>query len=357
MQVVNVKELRAALDIASAGVAAKEIIEQSGCVVLDQNRIITYNDEVAVQVPFESGVTAVVPAEPFMALVKNCNQETVELSISDGRLLFKAKRAPSKIPITQEVLLPFDKKIKPPEKFVKLQDAEEFSKALAFVDFTVSTDTQFMEYTCVHVGSDNKGTFCESTDRYRVTRKYFSTHKHTLNILIPAVAIKILKSQMVLEIGESNGWLYFKLENDVLFACFTVEATFPDFGAPLKEAMGECVATIELPKKISTMLDRASIFSKAAETNDEQVKLTASSGKFTIRAEGKHGEHEEWCKCEYDGPDLDIGLHPQHLKAILSIATTLNIYEADIKVSGKGFFHTVRRLDATEGQGGEEQDS
>jgi DNA polymerase III sliding clamp (beta) subunit (PCNA family) len=269
----------------------------------------------------------------------------VELSIEDGRLLFKAKRAPSKIPIASEVLLPFDKKIKPPENFVKLHNADKFCDALKFVEFTVSTDTQFMEHTCVHVASDAKGTFCESTDRYRVTRQYFSEKKLDLNILIPSVATKTLKNQKILAIGESNGWLYFKLDGDILFACFTVEAQFPDFGAPLKEQLGECIAKIELPKKIGTMLDRASIFSQAMEKNDEVVRLSINDGKFLIRAEGKNGEHEEWCKIDYAGDNLDLGLHPDHLKAILAISTTLSIYEADIKVTGSGFFHTVRRLD------------
>lgn len=349
---VNVKELKSALDVAQVGVAAKEIIEQSGCIVFDQKRIVTFNDEVAVQVPFKSGLTAVVPAEPLLALVKSCNAETVDLSIDTGRLLFKAKRAPSRIPIAEDILLPFDKKVKPPSKFVDISEVSAaFAKALGFVSFTVSTDTQYMEFTCVHVASDKKGTYCESTDRYRVTRQYFTDKQYPLNILIPAVAMKTLQNNRILSVGENDGWLYFNLEGDILFACFTVEATFPDFGAALKESMGKCIAKVELPAKIKTMLERASIFSQAVETNDEKVTLTLSEGRFTIRASGRFGEHEEWCKCEYSGDELDIGVHPLHLKAILAITRELAIYEQDIKVYDKDFFHTVRRLDGVESSG------
>jgi hypothetical protein len=345
---INVKDLKRVLEIVSAGVSTKPIIEQSGCIVFLNDRIVSYNDEVAVQVPYNTGITAAVPAEPLIALVNRCSQPTVDLELSEGRLWFKTKRYSPRIVVQEEVTLPFDQKFKPPEKFIKLQDSDEFCRAMAFCEITISTDTQFMEFCGVHVASDAKGSFVESTDRYRVTRKYFSTHQHHIDIIIPTQAVKFLKGQDIRSVGESNGWLYFKLPDGIVLGCFTVEAKYPDYGAPLREVLGEAIVKIELPKRLPSMLDRAAIFAQSAEKNDEVVELTFGKGKLKLHAEGKFGDIPEWCRCDYDGAPITIQLRPDHVKDILTIGDKITIYENDVTTTGKSFFHTVRRIDGAQ---------
>lgn len=342
---VTTSELKVALKTASNGLASKAIIEQSDCFIFTDEKITTFSSEVAVQVPFKADFEAAIPAEPLLAFVNRCSDKEIDMIVEEGKLKLKGKRTRVAIPIKAEIVLPFRDKITPPDKGISIPDSHAFSRALSYVEFTISTDTQFPELTCVHINSDKKGTFCESSDKYRITRKYFSTDRiFEKDIFIPHVAVKVLKGETVESIGFNNGWLYFNLPGGILFACYTIEVeSFTDYDSEeFVNSLGKKVSGLILPEKITAIMERASIFSKTEIANDQKVTLTLKENKLVITSEGPWGDFRESTSIDWDRSEFSFVVHPNHFMDMIRLSKELILYPGDVKVVGKGSWHYVR---------------
>lgn len=346
----NRVELLKALELAKFGLADKEIIQQSMSFVFDGDRIYTYNDNIAVCVPFKTGMKLAVPSTPLLTLLRKVKKDDIVLSFEEGTLTVRqGKRVAAGITANEDIILPFDEKIKPPEKMKKLGcTAEAFAEGVKFCQFCICDDTQKLQLCGVHIGSDSTGTYIESTDRYRMTRKYISDSTAPINLNIPIEAAKALVNLKPVTCGEFEGWLYFKCENDVLFACYTPDEAYPDLQTQFDTATKEGKSKkVELPAKVFTILDLATQFSLQSSARDSRLKLETSNKKLTVSTTGLYGTFKESCKLDTDDK-ISFVLHPKALADILNISLKLSISESYIFTKGKGYWH-LATLDVDDG--------
>lgn len=325
---VNRTEFQAKLNLLRPGLADKEIISQSASFVFHANRIYTYNDMVAVSVPFESDLEGAVPGEALIQLLDKMTQETITVNMTDDQFTVQALNVAAGLRIEKEISLPVDE-LETPAEWKKLP--ADFSTALRFCMFSTSSDTSKPVLTCVHI-NDN---FIESCDNYRATR-YFVPEKGMANLLIPQSSATELLKYKASKYGVTEGWAHFEAEG-VVFSCRTYAEEYPDVG-PLFKVKGKKVS---LPEGIDTALERAAIFTSMRKAVDETATLAMGDSVLTITGMGDGGWYKEKLKVDYHGESIKFSVNPHFLKEAIPLTREITLGTGALVLAGDSFLHVV----------------
>lgn len=335
LRVVNRKELLSALSSISAGLADKESVEQSTCFIFDTNRIYTYNDNIGAVVAFDIGLHCAVPSGMFMTLLRKLKKDDITLSLNEGTLTVQAgSRVTANLTVFADVKLSYEEYVKPPAKMQKFKiGSEEFANGVKTVEFTVCEDMQRMQLCGVHIGSDSVGTFIESTDRSRITRKYVSDANDAIDMKLPILAAKALSNLSPTDWALADGWLHFKCKGGVQFVCWVPAEAYPDLSKFLTTVEAEKCTTVTFPEAIERMLDISNDFAVDKIAKDGRVTITVKDGKARLFVKGDYGAFKESCKVKASG-EAKFRTHPQKLLQIFQMSLTIKIGESTIIVKG-----------------------
>ena len=160
---VNREELLKVLQSVSPGLAAKEILEQSSCLVFLDGKVATFNDEVACSRKSPLDLTGAVKAKPLLELLGKLAEDDIEVEQSNGELLVKGKRRKAGVRMEAEVMLPVDA-VEEPDEWMKLP--AEFSEAVSIVHTCASGEESQFVLTCVHIHPE----YLEACDKLQVVR-------------------------------------------------------------------------------------------------------------------------------------------------------------------------------------------
>ncbi len=325
---INRTEFQAKLNLLRPGLADKEIISQSTSFVFHDSRIYTYNDMVAVSVPFESDLEGAVPGEALIQLLDKMTQETITVNMTDDQFTVQAKNVAAGLRIEKEISLPVDE-LEIPAEWKKLP--ADFPTALRFCMFSTSSDTSKPVLTCVHI-NDN---FIESCDNYRATR-YFVPEKGMENLLIPQSSANALLKYKAGKYGITEGWVHFDAEG-VVFSCRTYAEEYPNVG-PLFKVVGK---KLSLPEGIDTALDRAAIFTSMRKAVDEIATLALGDGVLTITGMGDSGWYKEKLKVDYHEEPIKFCVNPHFLKEAIPLTREITLGTGALVLAGDCFKHVV----------------
>lgn len=346
------KTLLSMLEVLKYGLADKESVPQSMSFVFDGDRVYTYNDNVGVCVPFESGMKCAVPGMPFLTLLRKLKKDDIMLDLTDKGLTVKqGKRVSATLAVNADIMLPFDEHVKPPAKMSKLPcTAEAFAEGVRFVLFSVSKDQGEQRLCGVHVGYDQKGTFVESSDRYRFTRRYVSENTSSIDMKIPTTTADALLKLEPIKFGENEGWIYFECKDGVQFASWTAAEDYPNIAEAWLAVKESSFTTVEFPEKIADVIDLASNFAASGVMNDSKLHCVIEGGKATIFASGPFGKYKESLKVEADA-DVTFNLNPTVFAEALSLSRKVKVSENYLMVASKKFWHAVLLNVAEENDG------
>lgn len=325
------------------GLVDKEDAEQSQSFVFDTDRIYTFNESIGICIPFDSGLKCAVPSVPILAVLRKIKNDDIMLSFNEGSLTVRqGKRVKVDITADAKILLAFDEHVKPPKDLIKLPcTPKEFTKGVKSVLFSVCDDTQKIQLCGVHLGSDKKGTYIESSDRFRMTRFYVAKEQLEVSMKIPLVAAQALCSLGPVQCAQYKGWLYFKCENDVLFACWTPKEDYPDLKAVFDSVTEkDTPVTITFPEKIEGILELASEFSTTGISKDAHVVVSVEGSKASVSSKGTYGKFRDLCKVVSEGTAKFV-INPKSFIELLAMSLTIDVFPSIIVVKGKGFWHVA----------------
>jgi DNA polymerase III sliding clamp (beta) subunit (PCNA family) len=338
MAKVKTSELLDALTKVRPGLANKEIVEHSTSFAFMGDRVVTFNDELAVSHPIKVGFEGAVQAEELHKLLTRIKDETLILEVTQGdegsQLLIKGKKLNAGIRLDSEVRLPLDS-INAAKKWNKLP--ENFLEGLRFVLFSASRDMTKPALTCVHVD----GALLETCDQFRITRWKMKDGAIKAEVLIPAATCRALLAFKVVDQCVVDGWVHFRTEAGTILSARTIdheEYKFPDLDDFLS-VEGE---DLMLPQEMVTdMLSRAGVFSQKDFDSDEEVTLVLEPGKVTVKAQGKIGWLEETGRIKYDGEQREVVINPQFLIEILAHLEETTVSENAMLFTGDNFMHAI----------------
>ena len=86
---INREELLSQLDVISPGLAPRDIVEQSSCVVFKGGRIMTFNDELACQMSTNLPLEGAIHAGTLLETLRKMKQDVLEVEIKDNEIVIK----------------------------------------------------------------------------------------------------------------------------------------------------------------------------------------------------------------------------------------------------------------------------
>jgi DNA polymerase III sliding clamp (beta) subunit (PCNA family) len=313
----------------SSGVASKEIIEQSTCIVFKNGQAFTYNDEVSVHAitPFDCDGTSIVPAKELLRVIDRLKPEEIDIEFTDGSMIISTPRTQVSIVSQKELNLPIDEiNLEGDKKWVPV--GGEFFQALEDCSCVTSKSTIRPFLFCVHVTSN----YVESTDERQIIRVSCKTGiPKDREILIPSSAIRELK-KFPYKGGSlciDNSWCNIKIkETPTIFSCRLFASEYVDMKKFLESDISGQKVTI--PESVIESLDHVMALQDESFSM-ERAQITFENKLITVYKQTMKGTITEKNRVKYDGEPFAIFVHPVLFKNLLTVDNTIYVTDRFIR--------------------------
>ena len=347
---VKREELLACLESVAPGLATREIVEQSNCLVFRDGRVHTFNDEVACRAPtpLPKELTGAVRAEKCLDILRRLPEEELGVEARKGDLVFSGKRRRAGLRLEAEVVLAVD--VGQPEKWRKLP--EEFGEAVGIVGRCASLDVSHFASTCVHLNPE----WLESSDDTQVCRWPMKLGLPE-PVLVRWTALRHAATLGATGWGLTKDWLHFRTKKSgLVMSCRRYGDEYPDLGSALKVRKG--AVAVQFPKGLAEECERSDVFS--SENPDANlVRVEMRPGRLRMRADGVSGWFSASRKLQYDGRPLEFCCPPQLLIDLVKRANECLVAEDRLWVQAASYtwmscLHVPEQDEAKE-EGGNDQ--
>jgi DNA polymerase III sliding clamp (beta) subunit (PCNA family) len=320
---IDRQELQEYLEAVSPGLSQKEIIEQSNHFVFLNDKIITFNDEVACSQEFPTEGEGAVLAAPLLSLLNKLQDEEIDLTWKDKQLIIKGKNRRAGLKIVPEVYLPIDS-IEEPKKWKSLPD--DFIDAINKTHKCASNNETRFELTCVHFTPD----FIEACDSHQLLRYNIKMDVEE-SILVRKDAIKFVLPIEATHFCETKTWVHFKNKEGLILSCRRYVEEYHNLNKLVASKGKKAV----LPKSMKEAAETAAVFSQ--ENPDNQVIIHLESNKLKIKSEGTSGWYWEVKKAKYEGKAIEFTIPPDLLVDLLSRSNKCIIGNDLLKITGENY--------------------
>lgn len=328
----NKQELLSALLTVRPGLSERNAVEQSDSVALVDGVAITYNDFVSVRHPLPKAfadLSGAVRLTPFIGLLEAMEKDDITITVSDNGFAIASGNTKATITVDADVRQPFSE-VKIPSSWNELPS--DFSEALEFASFSVSSDVSRPILCCVKIG----GAVISSTDDDRVTMRKMAS-KISGEMLLPSASIKSLLAFVPTHYAIADGWLHFKNKGKASFSTRTIlDANYPDLTSLFKL---KNVVAITLPKELREGLQQAEIVLPVDDSNPS-VEISAKEGMLILSARGPVSSLKKRYKVDFK-ETICIHGNPRFLRDALGIASVVSVASDRLLIEGKDFRHIV----------------
>lgn len=324
-------DLKRTLELVKPGLARKELLEQSTSIIFRKNHIFTFNDEVAVVAPLDTGITGAVPSDPLYAFLGKLGEGAdINIESQENEFKFSSGRNRAGIRRDEEIKLPLDEEIPEPEEWEELP--EKFLEALRRILFSCSGSGHRPILTCIHITED----WMESCDGYRMTRAKIQWRSED-NLCIVGKNLEKLSQYSPSHFGFSPNWIQFKNKDGVRYAVRIVDGEYPDLDK-FTEVEGE---EVEFPPEMENALDWAAVIVDSSIKFTQKIDVSIGKGQCTVKGEGPEGWAEQSVRMKYSGKPIIFQAHPQMLKEMVKLARKITIGDKSVKIEAEDFVHIV----------------
>jgi len=322
------------LESVGAGLANKELIEQSKSFVFSDGKVFTYNDEIAASTTIDLELDGAVEAEALLKLLNKTKDDEIKIWTTDDELRIKGKKFDTGIKLDSEIKLPIDE-IEIPEEFTNVP--KEFSQLVRLACLTASKNLSDDLLTCVHFTNN----YIESCDNDRITRcnlgKEFENED--LDVLISAKNLESIVKERIIGFMTDDSWAHFKTDEDVILSSRLYNEEYVDLDDFVPNKKGD---KVELPEQISTVLDRVDVFSKDEVSNEKNVHVNLKEKKLVLSAQNDSGWIKEREKTKYKGPSIEFTINSDFLRDILSMSNEVQIIDDILMFEDDSSVHLIK---------------
>jgi len=329
---INKNKLQEALAIVKPGLAKKEKnIEQSTSFAFVKGRVVTFNDEISLSHPIsELNIEGAVETDRLYQLLSKIKAETISLEQEENQIIISSGRSKAGLTLQNEIKLPLDEEINEKGKWKTLP--EKFNHFLNFCIPSCSKQMSRPILKCIHIDPDG---IIESSDGHRITHCDLNEKIKTKDFLLPGEnALHVVRLQPT-KIADGKGWIHFKNPEGTILSCRIQEEDYVDT-TPHLHIKGE---RIIFPKSLSSILERAMIFSLDEESNQDNVSITLANKKLIVRAETTLGWFEEKVFCKYDKEKINFNITPNLLRDIIKETRSGELSDKTLTFQGEGWIY------------------
>lgn len=324
----------------------KEYIEQMKHVLFDGSDIATYNDHIAVLLPFETDFKTSVRFEDLFKAVGTtfAGVEEIDFSVNDkNQLILKSGKTKVGLKTTEEDELGGrleDIKAQLPTEENGLYWTaipDDFIQAVSLCVFSASNNMMLGPLTCIHI--ENDGVI--SSDNYRISWFKFENEieEDKIDVLIQASDAKELVNFPVTDMCISDAWCHFITDEDIIFSTRIVEGEFMDVKTPFSQTRGG--VEITFPDSLKEKIDGMLFLTEGDTQLDKYIDIDFTKDLLTCKAKNDRGWVENTVELEYSGEDKFLSINPIFLSQILSQTTTAIVGEVKSVLKAGNFHHIL----------------
>ena len=326
------KELIEVIKAIKPGLVRDNVIELAEFISFNDNEIVSFNNEISISYPYESGLKGAVKGDELLKILQ-AMPDDIDIKTKKDQLVISKKGKKSKMTASLNMLkVQTDTWPDIPEQFEPLP--KNIVEGLKFCLFSVSPDPAMGALNCIKFDEAS----IVSCDNFRAT--FYNLDKWTgIEVLIPLNLAKTLVNYDIINFAQDDNWLFFEDEYGVIICCKKVELDYPSEQVySLFKSEGELIT---LPDDFKTALDRSEILSQIDIENQKIVKMELSKNKLVISSGGDIGQYKEEIAIEYDKDELTIMVNPVHMKQILLNCSEFMLTESNINFKTDTFNHVI----------------
>lgn len=329
---INIKreELLHQIEAVQPGLSPRDIVEQSTCVIFQDGKIQTYNDEIACsyKCALAQHMTGAARATSLISILRKLTEEDLTVEINDGEIIFIGKKRKVGINLEKEISLGMDV-VEKPKKWIPLH--EEFGEAVKLVHECAGKDANKFAQMCVHVHPN----WVEACDDFQMARYKLDTGVKASTI-VRKTSIKHITDLGMTEFSETPAWMHFRNPSGLVFSCRRFLDEYKDI-TPHFKVQGEKTT---LPKGLVDATSRAEVFSSENKENNF-VFVDLRPGKVRIRSEGATGWFSEIKNIQYHGSAISFYITPKLLIELTQRHNDCIINESRLKVKTGNFSYVA----------------
>lgn len=281
------------LQMASMALTPFETLEQSNCFIFDGDKLITFNGDLRVVVPFNIGLSPAfaVYGIGMRRLVESIGGEDIDLTLSKSSLVLQGGKRRGSLPIQQEITLPY-KDVPKPDKMQELNKGVQ--EAVSLASRTCGVDHSKPGFTHIHIHP--KGV--EATDGFRAYQYAMDTGMP--DVLLASEAVIPTRQHTFEKVGLSESWVHALLPAGVRVS---MRRGMFDYFSP--EQMGKLMSIqgeqIKLPKVLADVLERMADFGGGAR-GEAAVQIGVGNKSLELKVITSFGgDYEETVRAQYKG--------------------------------------------------------
>lgn len=326
------------LESVASGLASnpKSAIQQGNSFCFQDDKVTTYNGEVACTQDCKLGITAAVPATPLVAILQKLKEEEIDLSLEGRVLKIAGKKKIIELNIEEEIYLPIEN-VEPAKKWKNLDD--EFTEAIQLVQECAKEKADEFEITCLHITSE----WIEAHDNYQMARYTLKTG-FDAPFLIKRNSIKSIVDLNMTEYSDVDAWVHFRNPAGVTVSCQRHQMEYRDLSG-LTKVKG---AKTKLPKGLGDAVEAAGVFADEKVGGTGLVKLSLKEGKIRVIGLGEYGKYTQFQSLKYSGPPTTFVISYKLLIEICKRFTECTLSDALLNVTGGAFCFSARLGDPSE---------
>lgn len=337
---MNKQELLMALKAVVPGIAKNEtILPGADSICFQEGQVKTYNDNLSVLYPLDSGIECSVKAEELIRVLEKMSGlditlkvEKKSLKITDGTtslslLLIESDTAERLASLKLEEL---DWKDLP----------EGFSRSLTLCMASVSNNLIHGPLTGIRVNGND----FLSSDNFRATWVVLPEEMEPFTI--PGASVKdLLKIPNLGQYAVTNAWVHFMSESGAVFSSRIIASNFPEDG--LKKMFPKSdKSTFSVPVGMENAIDRVGVLAYTMDDGRDYITITPEKDHLIVSGERQFGSIKEKVKME-DGqwPDgIQINVQPKYFLDILTKTRNFQMADHLIYFHDKDFKHIISTI-------------
>ncbi len=334
----NRKELLEALSFIKPGIATGSTIDQSDLVLMDNDRIVSFNDEIAISHPYKINHTGGVGATELQKMLQKIPTDEIEIGEKENELVIKYGDNEAGFNIVKDVTIP-DLGIGDIETWIELP--ADFCHGISFCLHSASTDHSKGILVCINCKSDK----IYSCDNFRATRYDLKDPlPDEIELNIPRNAAKELSIYEPVEVSFNDNWIHFRNETGTIFSCRTIAGEYLDV-AQLFDISGCESKKIPLPIELKQSLSRAEILAgEDQKSQGKVVNIEIAKGKIICKGQGLNGRVTEKIKIDFDDEIPNFMINPVLLNQILDMVQEAVLTDRVLLFEGSGAAHVMPLL-------------
>jgi DNA polymerase III subunit beta len=310
---INRLNLLTALNTVSPVIGAATTMEMLNCVEFTGERIVATDLDRFISVPFVTDFKGLVPAKKIIAFLKSMTSETVDISITDEKMMvIKFGKARGRFAMIEGELpwAKMDDSQLAPFPF----DSARFMDCYGISASYVSTDTTRV----VLQGIFMSGADMVATDGRRLSQVTVGETGFGKDVILMPSFISLVKSETITEYVIDSNYIAFKTATGVLLAGRMIDAVYPNYQQVIP-TVDDTYIEVGFPDNINEYLKRAMLISPTA------VKLEVKDTECTISASNDEGaDYTETIPVSASG-EVSVVVNPAFMVLVFGTSTTLHI--------------------------------